>query len=292
MPRLTALGLYGPEHMHKWGRQFDDLEDCFKMGERVKSTIQNLQSAINCGKPRGVANNHTLPNTFVKHYYAPQEFIYTKRADDSESWRRISIDKVVTRRDFYTLTHSDGTDSITLERFFKNIEDHLPKCLSDMHINPVTRGPIEYWLSWFIATQAQRTPYAADIRKNWETSTPVNMPTAALVAANLTEAYELAKSIFSMHWRFWSLESYQTEEEVLLGETCVFRSPDARGLLCSIKRNTILQCSRNRGTQSEVIEHDSIENELEMIRNLNAVTITENAKHNGYVYRGSEPGPF
>jgi hypothetical protein len=276
--------------MHKWARQFDVLEADFKMGERVNSTIKNLQTAINSGKTGGVANNHTLPNTFVKHYYAPQEFIYTKPADDSESWRRISIEKVVTRRDFYTLTHSDGTDSITLERFFKNIEDNLPNCLSEMCINPATRGPVEYWLSWFIATQAQRTPYAVDIRRNWKTLTPENMPTAALVAANLTEAYDLAKSIFSMHWRFWSLESHQTDEEVLLGETCVFRSPDDDGLLCNIKRNTLMQCSLNRPTQCEVIEHESVENELEMIRNLNAVTIAENAKHNGYIYRGSEPG--
>ena len=116
------------------------------------------------------------------------------------------------------------------------------------------------------------------------------MPSAALVAANLTEAYDLAKSIFSMHWRFWSLESHQTKEEVLLGETCIFRTLEGDGFLCNIKQNTVMQCSRNRATQCEVIERESVESELEMIRQLNDVTITENAKHGGYIYRGSEPG--
>jgi hypothetical protein len=242
------------------------------MRERVKSTLRNLEDAVNVGKP-GVANNHTLPNTFVKHYYAPLEFIYSKPADGSESWRRISTDKVVTRRDFYTLIHNDGTDRITLERFFKNIEDHLPACLSDMRINPANRGPVEYWISWFFATQAQRTPYAAEIRRTWQTSTPLDMPPAALVAANLTEAYDLAKSIFCMHWRFFSLESHQTEEELLLGETCVFRNLEGDGLRCNIKRNTIMECSFNRGTQCAVIECASLEGELDMIRKLNDVIL-------------------
>lgn len=45
----------------------------------------------------------------------------------------------------------------------------------------------------------------------------------------------------------------------------------------------------NRSTQCVIIEHESVENEIDMIQKLNEVTITENAKHKGYIYRGSEP---
>jgi hypothetical protein len=287
VPRLRTLGLYGPEPIQRWGRQFDALESALKMGERVKSTIDNLKNATNCGKPGGVVKNHILPNTFVKHYYAPQKLIYTKPADNSESWKQIHIDKVVTRQNFYTLTHSDGTDSITLERFFKNIEDHVPDYLSDIGINPANRGETEYWLAWFIATQGQRTPYAAKVRKDFEPSTPDDMPSAALVAKNLTEAHQTARNIFSWHWRFWSLESHQTAEEVLLGETCIFRRES--GLLFNLKRQTVMGCSPNHGTQCHVLEHTSLEAELAMIRNLNKVTISANAEHHGYIYRASTP---
>jgi hypothetical protein len=287
VPRSRTLGIYGPEPILKWGWQFDALESDLKMGERVRSSLANLKNAANSNKPGGVVKNHTLPNTFVKHYYAPQKLIYTKPADGSESWKQIPIDKVVTRQNFYTLALPDGTDNITLERFFKNIEDHLPDCLSDISINPANRGETEYWLAWFIATQAQRTPYAAKIRKDFDPATPDNMPSAALIAKNLSEAQQMARNIFSWHWRFWSLESHQTAEEVLLGETCIFRR--GSGLLVNLKRQTVMDCAPDHGTQCDVLEHATLDAELAMIRELNRVTISANAEHQGNIYRASTP---
>lgn len=83
------------------------------------------------------------------------------------------------------------------------------------------------------------------------------------------------------------MESYQSEEEVLLGETCIFRK--GNGLLFNLKRQTVMECSPEHGTQCEVLEHGSLDAELAMIRELNRVTIAVNAEHQGNIYRGSTP---
>jgi len=256
------------------------------MGARIESTIANIKNATNCGKP-GVFNCHVLPNTFAKNYYAPERYIFSQPADGSGPWLQISIDKVVSRQNFYSITHSDGTDSLSLERLFKTIEDHVPDWLKAKGVNAHTRGEPEYWMAWFLAAQAQRTPYAAKIRLEHNKNTPADMPIGALIAANLTEAKTLAKKIFSWHWRVISLNQYQTKEEMFLGETTGFRYGD--GLIHNVRRHTVLECSPTIATACDVVKHSSEEEELKMIAGMNHATIQANAAHDGYIYRASTP---
>jgi len=275
--------------MQRWGREFDALEEKLKMGVRVQSAITNILEAINCGKP-GVTKNHVLPNTFVKNYYAPQVHIYSRPAKGNASWTGIPIRDVVTRHDFYTISHADGTDKISLERLFQNIESHVPDWLRDDGVSSYHRGEPEYWMAWFLAAQAQRTPYAAKIRREHHKNTPANIPEGALVLANLTEAKLLARRIFSWHWEFQRLDRYPPTQELFLGETCGFRS--GTGILCHVRRHTILICSPDIATQCETRELPSREDEVRTVQELNQLMIRTNAAHDGHIYRGDAPNPL
>lgn len=289
MVTVRRLALYGSEPMQRWGREFDRLEEKWKMGKRVDSAINNILTGANRGKPNGVINSHVLPNTFIKNYYAPQKHIYSKSASATGGWKRMPIKKVVTRPNFYSIADSDGVDSISLERLFSSIESHVPSWLRSEGISTTNRGVNEYWLSWFIIAQAHRTPYAAEIRSQSDEPSEARMPAGVLVARNLMEAKEMARKIFSWHWQIWELDHFQTREEVLLGESCVFRLLDKEGFICNLRKQTVLICSSEIGTQCEAMVPTSKSHELKMIHGLNEATLTSNAAHNGHVYRSTMP---
>jgi hypothetical protein len=287
MTHSRRLALYGIEPVQRWGREFDRIEEKLRMGERVSETIDAIRTASNCNTATGTMNNHTLANTFAKNYYHPLKQVFTKPANSTNGWRQISVKKIIARQNFYTITHSDGTDNTSLEALFCRIETHVPSWLTDGGVNPHNRGEKEYWLAWFLATQGQRTPFAAKIRLNHNPATPRNMPTGALVAANLAEAKRMARLIFSWHWAIYKLDVYQTREEVLLGEDCVFSH--GLGIICNIRRQTALVCSPEIATQCETLEHLSKEDELKMIGGLNAATVAAGAPYGGYIYRSTLP---
>jgi hypothetical protein len=286
MPRMRRLAIYGAEPMQRWSRKFYEFEGKIKMGKSALSAIDNIKTGRNCGNVNGVTNNHILPLTFVKHFYHPEKHVYCRLAEGSEAWMRIRIDQVAARQNFYTVAAADGTDSITLERFFKKIEDHVPSW-SNGNLNLDNRGEAEYWIAWFIAAQLLRTPLAADIQKQFHKTAPQNMPTGVQIAGNLYAADKNAKDIYSWHWIIYKLDRYQSQEETLLGECCIYSYN--QGIIFLPKKNFVLVCSPIIQTQCETMEHQSQDRELVMIRELNRLIIETNAVHGGHIYRSVPP---
>ena len=287
MRQIRRRATHGAKPMKRWSQRFDELEKKFKMGDHALSAIDDIKTGRNCGEPNGVANNHILPRTFVKNYYRPLTQVSRCPAQHLKRWTKIPIGAVASRKNFYTIIASDGTDNTTLEQFFGRIETHVPSWLKDNGLHPYNRGETEYWLAWFIATQLLRTPLAAKAQKQLHNVNPPNMPIGVHIAANLYQAQKTAKLIFSWHWTMWKLDSHQSEEETLLGESCVYRYHG--GVIFNIQKNTALTCSPRINTPCETLECKSKKQELIMVRELNKLTVKTNKANGGYLYRSTPP---
>jgi hypothetical protein len=275
--------------MQRWGRLFDSLESSNKMGRRVLSAQDNIKSGINCGKD-GVNNNHVLPRTFAKRFYAPNTQIYGKPAGTTAAWETMATDAIKARDSFYTVSHAEGSDKITLERLFQNIESQVPLWFR-RGINPANRGTPEYWLAWFIAVQFLRTPMTAKIARQSSRPQMQHFPEVVYVLANLAQARATARRIFSWHWELRAVGLCQGTDELLLGEHCVHRyAPDGKseGIMFTICHNRVLICSPELATQC-VVRFSSPEGEQKLVQGLNKVTIYSNEEAKGYIYRLSIP---
>ncbi len=289
--RRTTLALYGKEPMQRWGRLFDALECSHKMGLRVRSAQSNIVSGINNGK-HGVNNNHILPRTFAKRFYAPNTRIFGKAAGSTAPWEAMDTDAIKSRNAFYTVTQVDGTDKLTLERFFQNIENRVPSWFKPSGVSPADRGEPEYWLAWFIAAQFLRTPLTAKMGRERSRPQMRHFPEAVYVLANLAQAETTARMIFSWHWELRAVGVYPGTDELLLGEHCVHRyAPDgnSHGIIFTICHNRVLICSPEWATQCVIKICGDAAEEQKLVQGLNRVTIQSNEEAKGYIYRLSPP---